>query len=192
MPKNSTQSVLHVDDDPAIRSLLCRQLENAGIEARQAEDGIDGLVKLRAKLPNVIISNLLMPRMSGIEFISVVHRRFPALPVIVLTGSSPVKLPPEAQPDVWFEKGRLQVAELLQAIRDLARKTRDRACLPQMISTPIRTHPNGTGYIVLTCTDCLRLFEVASTPEDRTVERNAVCVYCAACIPFLVESLLPA
>jgi CheY-like chemotaxis protein len=192
MRENSPESVLLVDDDPAIRINLSMQLEAAGIEARQAEDGIDGLVKLRDRLPHVIISDLMMPRMSGIEFISVVRRRFPAMPVIVLSGSNPVELPPEAQPDVWFEKGRLQVPELLQAIRHLARKTSDCALLPQMIHTPIRTHPNGAGYIVLTCTDCLRLFEVASKPEDKTVERTAVCVYCAACIPFLVESLQPA
>jgi hypothetical protein len=130
--------------------------------------------------------------MSGIEFISVVRRRFPAIPVIVLTGSSPVELPPEAQPDGWFEKRGLRVPELLQAVRDLAQMTPDRALLPQMISTPIRTHPNGSGYIVLTCTDCFRLFEVPSAPDNKAVERNAVCIYCAALIPYLVESSEPA
>ena len=192
MRENSPDSVLLVDDDSAIRINLSRQLEEAGIEARQAEDGIDGLVKLRDKLPHVVISDLLMPRMSGIEFISVVRRRFPTMPVIVLSGTNKVKLPPEAQPDVWFEKGRLQVPELLQAVHDLARKSPDRAYLPQMISTPIRTHPGGAGYIVLTCTDCLRLFEVPSAPENKAVERSAICVYCVALIPYLVESSEPA
>jgi CheY-like chemotaxis protein len=191
MPKISSHSVLHVDDDAAIRTILSMRLEEAGLEARQAEDGIDGLVKLRDKLPNVIISDLLMPRMSGIEFISVVHRRFPAIPVIVLTGSSVVELPPEARPDGWFEKRGLRVSELLQAVRDLAKKKPDCALLPQMISTPIRTHPNGSGYIILTCTDCFRLFEVPSAPENKTVERNAVCICCAALVAYLVESSEP-
>ena len=83
----SANGVLLVDDDPSIRDLLSMQLEEAGFEARQAEDGIDGLVKLRDELPKVIISDLQMPRMSGIEFISVVRRRFPSIPVIVLSGS---------------------------------------------------------------------------------------------------------
>ena len=192
MPKISTHSVLHVDDDPAIRSLLSRQLENAGIEARQAEDGIDGLVKLRDKLPNVIISDLLMPRMSGIEFISVVRRRFPSISVIAFSGSIPGEFPAEAKPDAWFEKGPLQFHALLQSVHDLARKTPDRPYLPQVISIPVRTRPNGAGYFVLTCTDCLRVFQVASTPKNTTVKRTAVCDHCEARVPYLIESSEPA
>jgi len=188
----SANSVLLVDDDPAIREILSEQLEEAGFEAEQAEDGIDGLVKLRDKLPKVIISDLQMPRMAGIEFISVVRRRFPSIPVIVLSGSNQHELPAEAKPDRWFEKSPQQIPELLQAVYDLARKTPDRAYLPQVISIPVRTRPGGAGYFVLTCTDCLRLFQVTSTPENKTVERTAVCVHCEARVPFLIESSEPA
>ena len=69
MREVSANSVLLVDDHPTIRKFLSSQLEEAGFKAQQAEDGIDGLVKLRDKLPKVIISDLQMPRMSGIEFI---------------------------------------------------------------------------------------------------------------------------
>ena len=188
----SANSVLLVDDDPTIRNFLSSQLEEAGFKAQQAEDGIDGLVKLRDKLPKVIISDLQMPRMSGIEFISVVRRRFPSIPVIVLSGSIQRELPEEVRPDRWFRKYAQQVPELLQAVHDLARKTPDCAYLPQVISTPVRTRPGGDGYFVLTCTDCLRLFQVTSTPENKTVERTAVCVYCEARVPFLIESSEPA
>jgi CheY-like chemotaxis protein len=182
---------LLVDDDPSIRDILSSQLEEAGFEAQQAEDGIDGLVKLRAKLPKVIISDLQMPRMSGIEFISVVRRRFPSIPVIVLSGSVQRELPAEVKPDRWFRKCPQQIPELLQAVHDLARITPDRAYLPQVISTPVRTRPDGDGYFVLTCTDCLRLFQVTSAPENKTVERTAVCVHCEARVPFLIESSEP-
>ena len=188
----SANSVLLVDDDPTIRKFLSSQLEEAGFKAQQAEDGIDGLVKLRDKLPKVIISDLQMPRMSGIEFISVVRRRFPSIPVIVLSGSIQRELPAEARPDRWFRKSVQQVPELLQAVHDLARKTPDCADLPQVISTPVRTRPDGAGYFVLTCTDCLRSFQVTSTPENKTVERTAVCVHCEARVPFLIESSEPA
>jgi CheY-like chemotaxis protein len=188
----SANSVLLVDDDPTIRKFLSSQLEEAGFKAQQAEDGIDGLVKLRDKLPKVIISDLQMPRMSGIEFISVVRQRFPSIPVIVLSGSIQREFPEEVRPDRWFRKSVQQVPELLQAVYDLARKTPDCADLPQVISTPVRTRPDGAGYFVLTCTDCLRLFQVTSTPENKTVERTAVCVYCEARVPFLIESSEPA
>ena len=187
----SANSVLLVDDDPTIRKFLSSQLEEAGFKAQQAEDGIDGLVKLRDKLPKVIISDLQMPRMSGIEFIAVVRQRFPSIPVIILSGSIQRELPEEVRPDRWFRKSVQQVPELLQAVHDLARKTPDSVDLLQVISMPVRTRPDGDGYFVLTCTDCLRLFEVTSTPEDKSVERTAVCVHCEARVPFLIESSEP-
>jgi CheY-like chemotaxis protein len=187
----SANSVLLVEDDPTIRNFLSSQLEEAGFKAQQAEDGIDGLVKLRDKLPKVIISDLQMPCMSGIEFIWVVRQRFPSIPVIVLSGSIQRELPEEVRPDRWFRKSVQQVPELLQAVHDLARKTPDSVDLLQVISMPVRTRPDGDGYFVLTCTDCLRLFEVTSTPEDKSVERTAVCVHCEARVPFLIESSEP-
>jgi CheY-like chemotaxis protein len=191
MRKVSSNSVLLVDDDPTIRNFLSSQLEKAGFKAQQAEDGIDGLVKLRNGLPQVIISDLQMPRMSGIEFVSVVRRRFPSIPVIVLSGSIQREFPEEVKPDRWFRKYARQIPDLLQAVHDLALKTPDRAYLPQVISTPVRTRPDGDGYFVLTCTDCLRLFQVTSAPENKTVERTAVCVHCEARVPFLIESSEP-
>ena len=187
----SANGVLLVDDDPAIQYVLSKRLEEAGFKAQQAEDGIDGLVKLRDMLPKVIISDLQMPRMSGIEFMWVVRRRFPSIPVIVLSGSIQRELPEEVRPDRWIRKSVQQVPELLQAVHDLARKTPDCADLPQVISTPVRTRPDGAGYFVLTCTDCLRLFQVTSTPENKTVQRIAVCVHCEARVPFLIESSEP-
>ena len=188
----STNSVLLVDDDPSIRDLLSTQLEEAGFAARQAEDGIDGLVKLRDELPKVIISDLQMPRMSGIEFISVVRRRFPTIPVIALSGSIPGEFPAEAKPDAWFEKGAPQVHALLRAVHDLVRKTPDSFDFPQVVTTPIRIRPGFAGYFILTCTDCLRTFRATSTPENKRVDRTAICTYCEARVPYLIESSEPA
>jgi CheY-like chemotaxis protein len=168
------------------------RLERAGFEPRQAEDGIDGLVKLRDELPQVIISDLEMPRMSGLEFISVVRRRFPSLPVIALSGSIPSEFPAGAKPDVWFEKGALQVHSLLQAIHDLVRKTSDSADFSQAVTPPARVRPGIAGDFMMTCTDCLRTFRATSTPENERVDRTAICTYCEARVPFLIESSVAA
>ena len=184
----SPNSVLLVDDDPSIREILSIELEEAGFKAQQAEDGIAGLVKLRDELPKVIISDLQMPRMSGIEFISVVRRRFPSIPVIVLSGSIPSEFPGEIKPDLCFEKSARQIPELLQAVHDLVRKTPDCADFPQVVTTPVRTRPGFAGYFILTCTDCLRTFRATSTPENKRVDRTAICTYCEARVPYLVES----
>ena len=126
MPEVCASCVLLVDDDPSIRDLLSRQLEKAGFQAIHAEDGIDALVKLRDTLPKVIISDLQMPRMSGFEFIGVVRRRFPTIPVVALSGSIPSEFPGEIKPDCWFEKSMQRFPELMQIVNDLARKTPDR------------------------------------------------------------------
>jgi CheY-like chemotaxis protein len=188
MRELSPNSVLVVDDNPHLRDSLSMHLEMAGFEARQAADGIDGLVKLRDALPKVIISDVRMPRMGGIEFISVVRRRFPFIPVIVLSGLILDESLVEAKPDVWFDKCRLNISDFLQTLRDLVRKTPDRADFPQVVSTPVRIRPDCAGYFILTCPDCLRTFKATSTPANEAREATAVCIYCEARVPFLIES----
>ena len=184
-------SVLLVDDDPSLRALLSRQLQKEGFETREAEDGIEGLVKLRNELPEVIISDLQMPRMSGFEFVSVVRRRFPCIRVILLSGSIPNDVPEGSEPDVWFEKGALNFAILLQTLHDLVRRTPEHPDLTQVV-TRIRTRAGFAGYVRLTCPDCLRTFSARCASGSKTVELSAVCPHCEACVPFLLESSAPA
>lgn len=192
MSEVSPRSVLLVDDDPHVRTFLSKRLGQAGFEIHEAKDGIDGLVKLRSGLPQIIISDLQMPRMSGTEFVSVVRRRFPFIPVVVLSGQIPQDVPPEAEPDVWLEKGALDIGGLLRTLHDLVRKTPEGANLPQLVTTPVRARPGFAGYIMLNCPDCLRTFGVMITPGDKTGERTALCTHCEARVPFLIESSEPA
>ena len=69
--------LLVVDDDPRILHVSRLILEAKGYEVRTAADGFEALVELRGSLPDVIISDLRMPNMSGFELLSVVRRRFP-------------------------------------------------------------------------------------------------------------------
>lgn len=191
MPDVCASCVLLVDDDPSIRDLLSRYLERAGFQTLHAEDGIDALVKLRGTLPRVIISDLEMPRMSGFEFIAVVRRRFPAIPVIALSGSVPGEFPAENKPDCWFEKSIQRLPDLVQAVTDLARGTPVHVHVTQVISIPVRTGPGFAGYFMLTCTDCLRTFRAKSMPGDETMERTADCTHCQARVPFVFERSEP-
>src|SRR5258705_11789555 len=79
----STSPVLHrilvVDDEESIRQLFGRLLQKAGYEVASAENGFDALLKLKEFSPEVIISDLNMPKMSGFEFLSVIRRRFPEI-----------------------------------------------------------------------------------------------------------------
>lgn len=188
MAKTRESCVLLVDDDPSIRNLLANHLEKAGFESVHAEDGIDGLGKLRETLPKVIISDLEMPRMSGLEFIGVVRQRFPTLPIIVFSGSFPSRSSGDIKPDRWIEKSVRRIPELIQAVKDLARKAPGDIDLPQVVSIPVRTGSGFAGYFMLTCTDCLRTFRAERARKNKGVEGTAVCTHCRAHVSFVIES----
>src|ERR1700724_3811521 len=78
--------ILVVDDDPSILQTSILVLENKGYEVRAAKDGFAALAELRRSVPDVIVSDLGMPQMSGFELLSVVRRRFPHIPVIAISG----------------------------------------------------------------------------------------------------------
>jgi len=62
--------VLIVDDDDELRSLMVVELEEQGFEVGQACDGQDALIELNKKVYDVVLLDLMMPRMSGIGFLS--------------------------------------------------------------------------------------------------------------------------
>src|SRR5581483_4225382 len=74
--------ILVVDDEPSIRNCAGDILESEGYEVLTVADGLDGLQALSKSLPDVIISDLNMPRMSGFEFLAIVRKRFPHIATI--------------------------------------------------------------------------------------------------------------
>jgi CheY-like chemotaxis protein len=78
--------LLVVDDEPSIRDLMQSALSMQGYEVRIAKDGFDALAQMRGALPDLILTDLKMPNMSGFELLSVVRRRFPQIPTIAISG----------------------------------------------------------------------------------------------------------
>ncbi len=78
------RAVLVVDDDPAIRRVLCAELAAAGYEARAAADGAEALESIETEPPDVVIADLAMPRVDGFALIAGVRRRA-RTPIIVLS-----------------------------------------------------------------------------------------------------------
>lgn len=76
--------ILVVDDETTVRNTTALLLREAGgYEVFTAVHGFDALLQLRSSSPpDIIISDLNMPQMSGFEFLSVVRRRFPEILVI--------------------------------------------------------------------------------------------------------------
>jgi two-component system chemotaxis response regulator CheY len=80
-------TVLTVDDSRAMRDMLRHSLLAAGFRVIQAEDGVHGLEVLANETPDVIVTDINMPRMDGFGFIEAVRRDESrrAMPVLVLT-----------------------------------------------------------------------------------------------------------
>lgn len=85
-----TRTILTVDDSRTIREMLKAALIDAGMEVVQAEDGVHGLEVLETCEPDVIITDINMPRMDGFGFIEAVRssERYRAIPILVLTTES--------------------------------------------------------------------------------------------------------
>ena len=79
--------VLTVDDSRTILAMLHHTLSNAGFEVLQAEDGQQGLDLLRDQTVDVVITDINMPVMDGIEFIKQVRAtgQHNSLPILILT-----------------------------------------------------------------------------------------------------------
>jgi len=192
MVGHATPRVLLVDDEPRTRGILSRLLSTAGFVTQQAEDGIDGLVKLRETLPDVIISDLRMPRMSGVKFVSVVRRRFPHMPVIVISGVLESEQPlRDFRPDVWLGMGSLRIEELVESIADLIRQGPSQLQVSELTDTPFRARRDGVGDFVIPCTGCLCPLKISDTPEIRSSEQIATCVHCQARVRFFVDDSQP-
>ena len=90
MDMSGSKLILTVDDSATIRDLLLSELSGLGYRVMQAEDGINGLEMLAIEPPDVIITDITMPRMDGIRFIQNVRgdERYKATPILVLTTES--------------------------------------------------------------------------------------------------------
>ena len=77
--------LLLVDDDTAITGALSAFLERSGYDVRVAADGAAGLEAVAAEVPDLVVSDVLMPHMDGREFVRRLRDRDERLPVILLT-----------------------------------------------------------------------------------------------------------
>ena len=82
-------TALIVDDDRDTRELYTQYLSRSGVNTVEAEDGVHGLAKANSIVPDVIATDLILPRMSGIELCRSLQGAEPTrkIPVIVVTGS---------------------------------------------------------------------------------------------------------
>ena len=105
MPTHQS-TVLLVEDDGDLRIAFSAMLTQTGYRVRTAWDGLSALLEMETGLPDIIVSDLQMPRMSGFELLSTIRLQFPAIPLIAMSGGfSSNQLPEGVVADAFYQKG---------------------------------------------------------------------------------------
>ena len=179
--------LLVIDDEPLNRELLASSLSAAGYEVEVAKDGFAALAQMHGALPDLIISDLKMPNMSGFEFLSIARRRFPQIPTIAVSGEFHPPIEPLGVIADAFLSKPFSLDELEAKIAELLRDSPPRPAMKKD-RAPVWVPRNGE-YYVITCTECLRSFSI---PAEKSVHvlrelRTLACIFCDAQVQFIVE-----
>lgn len=85
-PLSSNYSVLVVDDEEHVRGMLVDFFRGRGCHVRQAADGAAALSLIEEQIPDIVLSDIRMPIMDGIELFRVIRERFPRIRQVLMTG----------------------------------------------------------------------------------------------------------
>jgi two-component system chemotaxis sensor kinase CheA len=123
-PEKKTASILVVDDSLTTRSLERSILEAHGFKVRVAVDGLQALEQIRLEKPDLVISDVMMPRMTGFELLDQIKRDASTkdLPVILVTSLESREEQArglELGADAYIVKHRFDQGELLRIVRQI-------------------------------------------------------------------------
>lgn len=179
MIRNEALDLVVVDDNPVLVSVLSEIFRECGHNVRVASGGFAALAEISKRVPDVLLSDLCMPGMSGYELLSVVRRRFPSIRVIAMSGAySGTGIPLGVAADAFYAKGSSSVAQLMQTISTIWRED---SCLPRC-SAPIwipevSTDHVGCSVLFVACPECLRPFSQRADVFE-LLPRRGNCPHC--------------
>jgi len=116
--------ILIVDDDPAIRDSLSKELRAAGYGTTTATDGSEGMAAFQSQVPDLVLTDLAMPRSDGFELIAAI-RASSRVPIVVLSvrGADPDKVRALDLGADDFVTKPFSMTELLARVRAQLRRT---------------------------------------------------------------------
>jgi CheY-like chemotaxis protein len=181
--------LLIVDDKRSIRETMSLVLAEIGYSVRCAQEGFSALRELRKEIPDILLSDLNMPGMSGFELLRVVRHRFPAIRVIAMSGSfTGDEVPSGVAADAFYQKGS-SMGALLRIIEALP-NIKQRDPLSAGIAAPLQIRRNRSGAsgdacVKVACPECLRIFPQPFSGSSSR-ERETNCIYCGSSIQYSV------
>ncbi|MGE3541252.1 MAG: response regulator [Candidatus Tectimicrobiota bacterium] len=110
--------VLVIDDNPMIRDLLRQMLERHGYNVHEATTGLEGLHAYRTVPTDVVITDLQMPDMDGLQMMQELHCAYPAIKIIAMSGAPGLLHQAHTLASHIFAKP-LALRPLLHAVREL-------------------------------------------------------------------------
>ncbi|WP_273035580.1 response regulator [Massilia timonae] len=127
--------ILVVEDDDFVRASMVSSLEALGHTVRQAPDGEAGLCALHDERPDLLITDYLMPGMTGAELVQRTRAMFPGLPTIIATGYADMKAIEQVIGDGAVLRKPFQLAELAISVGQALQRQRagDESQRPAMV-----------------------------------------------------------
>jgi DNA-binding response OmpR family regulator len=119
-----SQQILLVEDDPRLRKMWARILSQHGLEVTEAENGRAAMEHMLRKPANLVITDMVMPEMDGVETIVALRQSYPGVKIIAISegGFGPaencLKIANKLGAQKTFAKP-LVLQQLLEAIREL-------------------------------------------------------------------------
>jgi DNA-binding response OmpR family regulator len=166
------ERILVVDDEESLRLSLKFKLKSAGFDVDTAIDGEEALEKLKAKPADVVLLDINMPRMSGIEALTIIRQTYPQTEAIMLTGfadfSTAIECLKIGAKDYLVKP--VDTTELVTRLRSLVRSRSTERALHEV-------HQEYLGFLSEELVDPLRkvgtmLEQASKLPGDAEKERK--------------------
>jgi hypothetical protein len=174
--------ILVVDDNAELRATCSTVLIAAGYEVATAEDGFTGLLALARAVPDLILCDLSLPRMSGFEFLSLVRRRFPEVRVVAMSDVYVGDINPGGVlADAFCFKGQSPssfVGTIASLLQSSSSSSQNRELAEVWIPLNAKDS-HGKPYFVATCPECFRTFPLPIAPAESPAILKSPCMFCA-------------
>jgi DNA-binding response OmpR family regulator len=86
MVERDTPQILIVEDDEAMREFLCQAISRSGYYVEAVQDGTEALRRIEESSFDLLLTDIRMPGLDGLELVRLVRRRYPALGVLLVTA----------------------------------------------------------------------------------------------------------
>lgn len=129
MPMADTKRILLVEDEPLLGNLLTQRLEKEGFEMVLAHDGEEALAKLRESRPDLVLLDIILPKISGFELLETLQAdpQFEKAPVIIISNlgqESDVARGTALGAIQYFVKAKVSIEELVEHVKTFLHSAR--------------------------------------------------------------------